>query len=86
MAHFDTIVYAGCAWSGYQQTLARERDHIGFLLVESRGSNFEHGLRHVPGCSELNFTCNGTCVGCRVMRSAHVSSLSLVLVSAPKRN
>lgn len=75
MVCFDIIVCSGCVWSGRQQTLARERYNTDFLLDDSRRNNFEHGLRHVPGRSELNFTYNGTCVGSRVTRCACLFSV-----------
>jgi hypothetical protein len=56
MVRFDIIACSECVWSGSQQTLARKRYSTDYLLDESRGSNFEHDLRHVPGCSELSFT------------------------------
>jgi len=62
-----------------EQTLARERYNPDFLLDESRGSNFEHDLRHVPGCSELSFTYNGTCVGRRMTYYACLFSVNASL-------
>lgn len=59
-----------------EQTLTRERYNTDFLLDESRGSNFEHCLRHVSGCSELSFTYNGTCVGRRVTHYASLFSVN----------
>ena len=59
--------------------IARERYNTDFLLDESRGSNFEHDLRHVPGCSELSFTYNGTCVGRRVTHYACLFSVNASL-------
>lgn len=68
-----------------EKTLARGRYNTDFLLDESGGSNFEHDLRHVPGCSKLSFTYNGTCVGRRVTYYACLFSVKVSLFrSRPK--
>ena len=69
-----------------EQTLAKERYSADFLLDDGRGSNFEHDLPHVPGCSELSFTYNGTCVERRVTHCTCLFSVTLLLFSAPERN